>query len=451
MADSVGTLSHASLPALAPSQPLPASTLLPHIPHTHKTPHPDRVFGHALNTINKIRTGSTKPPVSDRLALYGLYKQSMEGSVRYIQSRPLGTDPQSLKEQEKYDAWASNEGLSRTEAKKRYIEKLIATMHSYASETQEARELVGELEFVWEQVRNNSQPSTGSEKSSPLMVQEGGAGGYMGAATSSVGGFETGRGREGGEGSERREGKLRVLSPVSQEREDEEEEKEEFVDAPVSQFGEQDIHTPSEERIEGLGPLAGEGSAAAQPRRSAPEDARWRRRVEGALIKMTTEVAAPPATLSHRMGASWSLVPDQAGRGRSGRSLDRHSLSATKEGPEIGGRDKGAAGRCCRAGAEGRQPDEGAETNDEEELKGSYEFYDYYDIDVHSEIIVWFRHLQRRSGQGVGKFDLQSSEASGNLGLWCNILMQQKLGPFCALSSGSGALIRMHHGPVYIL
>ncbi|RDI87719.1 hypothetical protein Vi05172_g2533 [Venturia inaequalis] len=37
----------------------------------------DRVFSHALNTVNKIRTGSGKPPASIRLKLYGLYKQSM--------------------------------------------------------------------------------------------------------------------------------------------------------------------------------------------------------------------------------------------------------------------------------------------------------------------------------------------------------------------------------------
>jgi len=37
----------------------------------------DRVFSHALNTVNKIRTGTEKPPAVTRLKLYGLYKQSM--------------------------------------------------------------------------------------------------------------------------------------------------------------------------------------------------------------------------------------------------------------------------------------------------------------------------------------------------------------------------------------
>ena len=95
----------------------------------------DRVFGHALNTVNKIRPGSQKPPTSDRLSLYGLYKQAMEGDVSAIADRPTVVNQPSLspdqlrKEHEKWDAWKDNESMSRTEAKRRYIEKLIDTMH----------------------------------------------------------------------------------------------------------------------------------------------------------------------------------------------------------------------------------------------------------------------------------------------------------------------------------
>ncbi|KAH0146200.1 hypothetical protein KCU67_g12326, partial [Aureobasidium melanogenum] len=89
----------------------------------------DRVFGHALNTVNKIRTGSQKPPVSERLRLYGLYKQAMEGDVAYVQERPTNDDKKEL---DKWDAWASNSGLTRTQAKRQYIETLIHTMHEYA-------------------------------------------------------------------------------------------------------------------------------------------------------------------------------------------------------------------------------------------------------------------------------------------------------------------------------
>lgn len=250
----------------------------------------DRVFGHALNTVNKIRPGSQKPPSSDRLALYGLYKQSMEGDVALVADRPSspsGTPSESMKkEQEKWDAWKTNEGLSRTEAKRRYIEKLIETMHKYASTTPEARELVEELEFVWDQIKNNSQHSS-SEHSSPLQTIErrdymhSGSSGNNGGVSSSAAALEGGRDRGKG---------LRVLSPVSQADEDEiaEEEREEFVDAPVSQIDEADLQDASEP-----GDGASEGRFVPPQRpQSSPADNRWRKRIESSLIKLTTEVAA---------------------------------------------------------------------------------------------------------------------------------------------------------------
>ena len=49
----------------------------------------DRVFVHALNTVKRIpRTGSARPPEAERLRLYGLYKQSMEGDVEGVMPRP---------------------------------------------------------------------------------------------------------------------------------------------------------------------------------------------------------------------------------------------------------------------------------------------------------------------------------------------------------------------------
>ena len=53
----------------------------------------DRVFTHALSTIKRIpRTSSARPPSAERLKLYGLYKQSMEGDVRGVMSRPTSSD-----------------------------------------------------------------------------------------------------------------------------------------------------------------------------------------------------------------------------------------------------------------------------------------------------------------------------------------------------------------------
>lgn len=96
------------------------------------------MFVHALNTVKKIpKTGAARPPPSDRMRLYGLYKQAMEGDVDGVMERPnlaSGLPSDELqREQDKWDAWDSQSGLSRTEAKRRYIEALIETMHKYAT------------------------------------------------------------------------------------------------------------------------------------------------------------------------------------------------------------------------------------------------------------------------------------------------------------------------------
>ncbi|KAK3072362.1 hypothetical protein LTR53_006940 [Teratosphaeriaceae sp. CCFEE 6253] len=261
----------------------------------------DRVFGHALNTVNKIRPGSTKPPAADRLALYGLYKQSMEGDVIMLSNRPTTSEPvyasfsiDSLsKEQEKWDAWKSNEGLGRTEAKRRYIEKLIQTMHEYASGTDEARDLVEELEFVWDQVKNNSQHSGDSERSSPLQNLE--RSGYISSSGNGGGGISSSAAAMEGpsaRGSRRGGGELRVLSPVSQAEEEEAdmEEQEEFVDARVSLVDAGDLGEP--EAIAGEGAQDASYAVVPRPQPVPPGDARWRKRIESSLIKLTTEIAA---------------------------------------------------------------------------------------------------------------------------------------------------------------
>ena len=183
------------------------------------------MFGHALNTVNKIRPGSQKPPSSDRLALYGLYKQSMEGDVLAIADRPVSANQPNMsadqlrKEQEKWDAWRDNEGLSRTEAKRRYIEKLIETMHKYASQTDEAKQLVEELEFVWDQIKSNSQHSS-SENSSPLQHLE--RSGYMRSERSAEGHGMTSSSAAAMDNTNSGASRpLRILSPVSQADEEE--------------------------------------------------------------------------------------------------------------------------------------------------------------------------------------------------------------------------------------
>ena len=79
-----------------------------------------------------------RPPPSERLRLYGLYKQAMEGDVDGVMERPtpagLGLRGDDLqRESDTCDARNSQRGLPKTEAKRRYLETLLETMHRYAS------------------------------------------------------------------------------------------------------------------------------------------------------------------------------------------------------------------------------------------------------------------------------------------------------------------------------
>lgn len=59
----------------------------------------------------------------------------MEGDVDGVMDRPRGDGDEIRADQDKWDAWDRQKGLSRTEAKRRYIETLIQTMRRYASQT----------------------------------------------------------------------------------------------------------------------------------------------------------------------------------------------------------------------------------------------------------------------------------------------------------------------------
>lgn len=69
-------------------------------------------------------------------------------------ARPEGYTLEDEGAKRKWDAWKNEEGLPRTEAKRRYISCLIDTMRVYASGTVEARELLGELEYLWDQIKD---------------------------------------------------------------------------------------------------------------------------------------------------------------------------------------------------------------------------------------------------------------------------------------------------------
>ncbi|KAF7113631.1 hypothetical protein CNMCM5793_002987 [Aspergillus hiratsukae] len=319
----------------------------------------DRVFVHALNTVKRIpRTGTARPPAAERLKLYGLYKQSMEGDVEGVMDRPVGNTADVYAECEKWDAWYAQRGLSRTEAKRRYISTLIDTMHRYASQTPEARELVAELEFVWDQIKSNT---SSSSSSSPM--QNVGVPPLPQPSYASIGGrlarplyediIATARDNHSHERN-RGDSRLRVLSPVSQPDElyerrgnmdavdqeaqvledddEEDEEEEEYEEAQDTLYGDDDDHdnnqsqqnsqrfdddpdeAQSRGRTRGLQPAAAAGDKKHRAVSSGERDRRWRRRVEQALTKMTAEIAAvreqmeARALANRRRSALWTWL-----------------------------------------------------------------------------------------------------------------------------------------------
>ena len=166
------------------------------------------------------------------------------------------------------DAWHNHHGLSRIEAKRRYISTLIETMHQYATTTPEARELVAELEFVWDQIKSNTASSAGS---SPDQIVGSQRQQVQNPSYASIGQYA--KGPHGGDGA------LRVLRPVSDADEGEQEvEGEEFQEAHAGAYDDDDD----------LAVAGVEG----QSRDFDIRNRKWRKRIEHALVKMTVEVAA---------------------------------------------------------------------------------------------------------------------------------------------------------------
>lgn len=187
------------------------------------------------------------------MRLYGLYKQAMEGDVDGVMERPTaatlqatsGSSDDVAREQDKWDAWNSQKGLTRTEAKRRYVEALVEIMHKYAN-TPSALELVAELEFVWNQIKSNSSHSSS------------GSGESASAASSSA--LSPRRFQQPLSGTE---GPMKVLSPMSEEDESERRFAEE-----VDQAGEDD------------------------PGEYARRNDKRSKRMERAIVRLSAEVAA---------------------------------------------------------------------------------------------------------------------------------------------------------------
>lgn len=281
----------------------------------------DRVFTHALATVRRLpRTGSSRPPPSARLRLYGLYKQSMEGDVESILPRPtlptVSPDPNNSKsnnvhryasrdlrireaeaEIEKWDSWHGCAGMSKTDAKRRYIGTLIETMKEYASGTQEARELVAELEFVWNQIRSQSGSSEGEDadaESPTRRLERAGLKQTLSFDSNSpIQSAQARRSKGMGSRTASDPNRLRVLSPVSARDSDDVVETEE-VD-------------PDAEAL--IGPLP--------IRASSTSESEWRARIESHLRQLATEVAALREEMSaNHLLSSSSLSPSLTSKRR---------------------------------------------------------------------------------------------------------------------------------------
>lgn len=304
----------------------------------------DRVFVHALATVRRLpRTGSSRPPPESRLRLYGLYKQSMEGDVDAILPRPTlppqSPDPngtsvaryasrdlryrEAQAEIEKWDAWNACKTMTRTQAKREYISTLIDTMKAYASGTSESRELVGELEFVWSQIRSQSGSDEGGTGSSPeRRLQR--AGLAQAHHTEGQNRRQTGRTQSG----------MRVLSPVSQHDSD----PESVIRSPEVERQDGEQQETEDEGLLQTAPSSPSQHHSANRRRSShqhtsssPHDdlmntrftdwTQWQQSLSSQLHHLSTEVAALREQLSsnyllsastYNLGASYyALTPWQ--------------------------------------------------------------------------------------------------------------------------------------------
>jgi hypothetical protein len=219
-------------------------------------------------------------------------------------------------------------------------------MHEYASQTPEARELVSELEFVWDQIKYNASSSSGSGPLNNVGVPPLSRSAYGSIGSRLAQPEEYERPDRRTDTSRRdRDSRLRVLSPVSQPEEEEyyrrrmrsidddeegvrdeedDEEDEEFEEARDSLYEVQDADHDHDDRSEHsttthsntntnsehshrrppthrrntASGVSLDSSRNGNPRRDSAsqsagsKDTRWRRRVEQALTKMTAEIAA---------------------------------------------------------------------------------------------------------------------------------------------------------------
>ena len=234
--------------------------------------------------VSSILSRPTLPPNSPDLSS----TTNTTALTRYASKDLRAREAQA--EIEKWDAWHECEGMSRTEAKRRYISTLIDTMKVYASSTPESRELIGELEFVWSQIRsqsgssedeeNNGHGSGGSgDRDSPTRRLE----------RAGMKPIEPYSGTRTDHQRTTSSSALRVLSPVSQGDIVEGEEVREDNDGE-----DPNAHQPTEDNEQGIRAASSHRrpSPHTPSRTTNPNTTPWQSTIETALTKITTELAA---------------------------------------------------------------------------------------------------------------------------------------------------------------
>ena len=227
----------------------------------------------------------TNEPSQDTNTAENGNKNNNGNAVHRYASRDLRTR-EAQAEIEKWDAWHACAGMSRTEAKRRYISTLIDTMKEYASGTSESRELVSELEFVWGQIQNQSNSAgSGSRSGSGGSGENAQRSGLMkmdSFTSEQAGGLGVPVRRQRLTRNDTTDTQLRVLSPVSQRDSDD------IVEG-------EELGVPEDER--------GQTPAAVR-------DPEWRTSMEEHLRRLSTEIAALREQLSsNHMLSSASYSP----------------------------------------------------------------------------------------------------------------------------------------------
>ena len=101
----------------------------------------DALFDRTVDIVQSLpKSGPIQTSYDEKLALYSLYKQAVEGDVN--SKRPGMLD---MLGRAKWDAWSLRKGMGEFEAKQLYVESMMRILRKFG-DRREARQLIQELE-----------------------------------------------------------------------------------------------------------------------------------------------------------------------------------------------------------------------------------------------------------------------------------------------------------------